>query len=227
MHRRSGRNLPGEEYLLNARRGNRRDHSIERGDTFRAECCSTPEGVIVGITTSQMTFGPSPKSAQRPKASSSGSRAGKLARRYKLELLNARRRHRRDHLKCLLICRHAGSLLNARRRHRRDHGQRPGRPGHDLLLNARRRHRRDHRAGIAGNRPATSAQRPKASSSGSPGSDPRRSGRKTAQRPEASSSGSHLIADRSTFTRRIRSTPEGVIVSITRSAVETRLEHDQ
>ncbi len=160
-------------------------------------------------------------------------------------VLNARGRHRLDHSRTRRRPRRGRPVLNARGRHRLDHES--GRLGvlADLqVLNARGRHRLDHRwrggrgpgAGRGCSTPEgvivwitrpspprrrspSSAQRPRASSSGSPacGIQPTRRFH-SAQRPRASSSGSLHSLVRGLSLTVLCSTPEGVIVWITSAA---------
>ena len=89
---------PDREPLLNARGRHRRVHPARQGRPARPRAnCSTPEGVIVGFT--PRTWGsPGPTApAQRPRASSSGSRRSSARPAGRPGLLNARGRHRRVH----------------------------------------------------------------------------------------------------------------------------------
>jgi len=180
--------------------------------------CSTPEGVMVEITS-----------------------LGDRGRDGADVVLNARRRHGRDHSSRDSDSLASAIVLNARRRHGRDHlavvGHRTLR-GH--VLNARRRHGRDHASSDRRRvPPRRCAQRPKASWSRSrsvPGGTNATS--KRAQRPKASWSRSHRHGTRGQqpvqvlnarrrhgrdhpLTRDKRkpvvtcSTPEGVMVEIT------------
>ena len=112
-------------------------------------------------------------------------------------------------------------LLNARRRHRLGHAA-PSPPTSTLavLLNARRRHRLGHAGDLIGSSGGSwSAQRPKASSSGSPGrARRRRSWPAGCSTPEGVIVWVTAPLRRSPGVRRDCSTPEGVIVWVTRSA---------
>ena len=179
--------------MLNARRRHRRDHALALELRLASIRCSTPEGVIVGITTA----GSWPISsfewcAQRPKASSSGS-PDPLQGCFKV--------------KC---------VLNARRRHRRDHGTtRIAHEDDPFVLNARRRHRRDHDVGVVVLGGPAECSTPEGVIVGITGPSRSRSPNGAgAQRPKASSSGSHTRSDTDPVCLEC-STPEGVIVGIT------------
>ena len=109
------------------------------------QMCSTPEGVIVGFTRTRWRGPPPDCSAQRPKASSSGSHRVHERVRGSCRVLNARRRHRRVHAKAgpgvrrVIECSTPEGVIVGFTGHRRDcRGRRP------RVLNARRRHRRVH-----------------------------------------------------------------------------------
>ena len=134
--------------LLNARGRHRRVHPQAPGRVGRAGSCSTPEGVIVGFTRRRFWSRSAHATAQRPRASSSGSRDRVEIRRGMAELLNARGRHRRVHIPGAggrarepSICSTpegviVGFTLTPR-----------GPSPRAVLLNARGRHRRVHAAG--------------------------------------------------------------------------------
>ena len=87
----------GDVFVLNARGRHRRGHIVLRYQELAADLCSTPEGVIVGVT--RFRPGPSagPRCAQRPRASSSGSPRDHHRHARIRWVLNARGRHRRGH----------------------------------------------------------------------------------------------------------------------------------
>ncbi len=108
--------------LLNARRRHRLDHSTLLAKKFPLGSCSTPGGVIVSITRASRLLAGRTRSAQRPEASSSRSRCHDsrfpIAKNCSTPggvivsitrprpptcppcpLLNARRRHRLDHVR--------------------------------------------------------------------------------------------------------------------------------
>ena len=87
----------GREELLNARGRLRRVHRRGGCGPPRARGCSTPEGVFVGFTSFRASRRASGLSAQRPRASSSGSRGPGRGRGRRGRLLNARGRLRRVH----------------------------------------------------------------------------------------------------------------------------------
>ena len=117
--------------------------------------CSTPEGVIVSITIERINRSssrfPGTVCSTPEGVIVSGSHPDLVKPTRGEDLLNARRRHRRDHPVRGLASFTVVYLLNARRRHRRDHTTRSAEekpaPG---LLNARRRHRRDHAVAVLG-----------------------------------------------------------------------------
>ena len=83
--------------LLNARGRLRRVHLDHRLDPWGLYACSTPEGVFVGFTPLDDAAGLVEEAAQRPRASSSGSRRLHRPVPGQLALLNARGRLRRVH----------------------------------------------------------------------------------------------------------------------------------
>ena len=234
--RRSLRRQCRADPVLNARRRHRRDHDgplAFRGEQVAARAsCSTPEGVIVAIATAVHHADVDPVEvgrAQRPKASSSRSR-----RQGGLEV---------DTGSSLLCSTPEGVIvaitpLTRTSRHRvvTRAAQRPKASSSRSQGNADRAESSKYRA---------SAQRPKASSSRSPNRSIRR-GRSctTAQRPKASTCSNARVAnpvlsgdvvlhdarrrhrlDRDQFraddlTIAICSTPEGVIVAITRVSTD-------
>ena len=205
--------------LLNARGRHRRVHILATLATITLVACSTPEGVIVGFTaiTPVLTkLAGVWLPAQRPRASSSGSLGDVLVMHAERILLNARGRHRRVHehvqapLTVTIDCSTPEGVI--------------------VGFTARPRNVRPHQE---------AAQRPRASSSGSPSAaSALRCASAAAQRPRASSSGSrparrrqgadrHLLNARGRH-RRVHaieladeiseddcSTPEGVIVGFT------------
>ena len=154
--------------LLNARRRHRLGHPTRDWGGLDGNACSTPEGVIVWVTKDREMVLRGKLSAQRPKASSSGSHL-EIDRFFRCRpLLNARRRHRLGHTARPSVRTGGSGLLNARRRHRLGHvmgwSRRVGfedcstpegvivwvtfepqcRDWVTSLLNARRRHRLGH-----------------------------------------------------------------------------------
>ena len=245
-----GRGLerPAWRMLLNARRRHRLGHGADAGGSATTSesaqrpkassswspasstasispnsGCSTPEGVIVLITAP----------ASRSAAASLG-------------LLNARRRHRLGHgdrahepmaghgcstpegvivlitagltsrATAATVCSTPEGVIVLITDRRRDH------PGvAPVLLNARRRHRLDHPVRRLGRcRPRRAAQRPKASSSWSPtGRGAGRPRRDACSTPEGVIVLITRVGRRRRPTSSVCSTPEGVIVLVTRSTV--------
>ena len=191
------------QILLNARRRHRLGHTRPGSTSCWATAAQRPKA---SSSRSLRRLGadnsPPDRPAQRPKASSSWSPipASRL-RHHRVHLLNARRRHRLGHHVAGRVHGRPDDLLNARRRHRLRHSllndDGSSRP---RLLNARRRHRLGHAV--------------------PPPWRPRRS--RSAQRPKASSSWSRDGASRSTGDPAACSTPEGVIVLVTRGRTVLR-----
>ena len=115
--------------------------------TQRLYPCSTPEGVMVGIT--RMHLGDPSRSSQcsTPEGVMVGiTIVGEKDRAAERLVLNARGRHGRDHQEAIAAGELWAKVLNARGRHGRDHGRVPrdDRDGVRPVLNARGRHGRDH-----------------------------------------------------------------------------------
>ena len=204
------------ETLLNARGRHRRVHHGFRPGLAHQSVCSTPEGVIVGFTPRQVRLipgpddcstpegvivgftnpprpgGPCPATAQRPRASSSGSRR-EQSRPRRVERSAQRPRASSSGSRGW-----ASNMANSLETCSTPEGVIVGfTPAGTAsapdgnLLNARGRHRRVHTGESTGRVSAAPAQRPRASSSGSPRPAPQACGpRSPAQRPRASSSGS-------------------------------------
>ena len=202
------------------------------------ESCSTPEGVIVSIASEPGWPSPIPRSAQRPRASSSRSRGSLLSyqsasvrcstpegvivsiaassgsRRPIFLLLNARGRHRLDRLAM------AGRLDRWRpaQRPRASSSRSHTGSGRDAcgvgLLNARGRHRLDRAKFVISASDGLSCSTPEGVIvSIAPWKGAGLRSGSTAQRPRASSSRS-LARAVSSRPSSVCSTPEGVIVSI-------------
>ena len=199
-----------------------------RGDRTAGDVCSTPEGVIVWFTSASVdAVGRLDDAAQRPKASSSGSRVRRCAEAARAIVCSTPEgvivwftRALGDRATAApTTCstpegvivwftrsamprpRPSRRLLNARRRHRLVHTtSRASRsPTASMLLNARRRHRLVH------------AGRPR-----------RRSRRSSVLNARRRHRLVHAGASASAGDRRTCSTPEGVIVWFTRRAIAER-----
>ena len=183
--------LDQELHLLNARGRHRLDRVPPLGEDQRVDRCSTPEGVIVSIAGASSTRTTGSGSAQRPRASSSRSRA---PWRFSASIcfcstpegviVSIAPAYRATNRKI-------NSAQRPRASSSRSRTPATPRVPHVHLLNARGRHRLDRTAATC-----------------------RRFVSSTAQRPRASSSRSRPDVRRTAFPWSDCSTPEGVIVSI-------------
>ena len=132
--------------LLNARGRHRLDHVGRSASQVPGGLCSTPEGVIVSIARRSTARSSTTIDCSTPEGVIvSIARQARRASRRLRQLLNARGRHRLDHVTTLPDHVTVANLLNARGRHRLDHAaSRPQAQGSRRLLNARGRHRLDH-----------------------------------------------------------------------------------
>ena len=96
--RRTARSWRRRRWLLNARGRLRRVHARVVRTARAMRSCSTPEGVFVGFTRLPGRRGRAALAAQRPRASSSGSRVQRDVQVRQGRLLNARGRLRRVHI---------------------------------------------------------------------------------------------------------------------------------
>ena len=180
-------------HLLNARRRHRLGHKLSPRAYRVLATCSTPEGVIVWVTSSTTGNWKLHSSCSTPEGVIVWVTRVGLDHTTRDNLLNARRRHRLGHRNRVDHLSQLGGLLNARRRHRLGHGA----------------------DSIRATASANSAQRPKASSSGSHGS--RRGinvGRSLLNARRRHRLG-HASRSASVGAGRCCSTPEGVIVWVT------------